>query len=140
MPDYETGYRKPPKKTRFKPGVSGNPKGRPKRGPSTLAKIVQNVLSAPIEYREKGRIRAASRHEFTIKMLVERAVKGEIAAADILLKVRAHSQQYGDVGIDRLEIIDWLPDYPGQTADQKTQETVGEVVADPLEWWNAPQK
>jgi hypothetical protein len=28
--DYEVGYGKPPKHTRFKPGQSGNPKGRPK--------------------------------------------------------------------------------------------------------------
>lgn len=28
--DYEVGYGKPPKATRFKPGQSGNPKGRPK--------------------------------------------------------------------------------------------------------------
>ena len=28
--DYEIGYGKPPKETRFKPGQSGNPRGRPK--------------------------------------------------------------------------------------------------------------
>ena len=28
--DYEVGYAKPPKDTRFKPGQSGNPRGRPK--------------------------------------------------------------------------------------------------------------
>ena len=27
---YEVGYKKPPKATRFKPGLSGNPKGRPR--------------------------------------------------------------------------------------------------------------
>ena len=34
--DYEVGYKKPPIHTRFKPGVSGNPKGRPK-GTKNLA-------------------------------------------------------------------------------------------------------
>ena len=29
-PAYEVGYAKPPKATRFQPGKSGNPKGRPK--------------------------------------------------------------------------------------------------------------
>lgn len=29
-PEYEVGYGKPPKQTRFKPGQSGNPRGRPK--------------------------------------------------------------------------------------------------------------
>ena len=30
QPDYAVGYGKPPKQSRFKPGQSGNPKGRPK--------------------------------------------------------------------------------------------------------------
>jgi hypothetical protein len=29
--DYEVGYRKPPKHSQFKPGQSGNPRGRPRR-------------------------------------------------------------------------------------------------------------
>jgi Family of unknown function (DUF5681) len=29
--DYEVGYGKPPKATQFQRGVSGNPKGRPKK-------------------------------------------------------------------------------------------------------------
>ena len=28
--EYEVGYKKPPRKNQFKPGQSGNPKGRPK--------------------------------------------------------------------------------------------------------------
>lgn len=28
--DYEVGYKRPPKNSRFKKGQSGNPKGRPK--------------------------------------------------------------------------------------------------------------
>lgn len=31
---YEVGYRRPPKASQFRPGSSGNPKGRPKRFPS----------------------------------------------------------------------------------------------------------
>lgn len=29
--DYEVGYKRPPREHQFKPGQSGNPKGRPKK-------------------------------------------------------------------------------------------------------------
>jgi hypothetical protein len=69
------------------------------------------------------------------KVLVERAIKGELGAAEFILKVRAHGLRYGEIGVDTLQISDWLPDYPGQTADQKTRESVGSSGADPHEWW-----
>jgi len=37
--------------------------------------------------------------------------------------------------MERLIITDWLPDYPGQTADQKTREFATTGDANPLEWW-----
>ena len=47
MSDYKVGHRKPPKHSRFKKGVSANPKGRRKRKPLLAAgDIVNNVLNA----------------------------------------------------------------------------------------------
>ena len=135
MTDDEVGYRKPPKDTRFKPGVSGNPKGRPKREPVVLADEIREVLNAPIQYREQGRLKTATRHELNLKMLIDRAVKGSVAAAGLVLKARAQALRSGDLGIERLLIDDWLPDYPGQTADQKTQEFAVTGDAKPQEWW-----
>jgi hypothetical protein len=47
--DYEVGYGKPPKKNQFKPGTSGNPKGRPKKSrfnpPATLDPFVNDALN-----------------------------------------------------------------------------------------------
>jgi hypothetical protein len=131
----DVGYRKPPKNTRFKAGVSGNPKGRPKRSPVALTEIVGKVLNAPIEYRDRGQTKVASRLEVSLKLLVDRAVKGSIHDAGRILAARAHAQQFGGVGMERLIITDWLPDYPGQTADQKTREFATTGDASPLEWW-----
>jgi hypothetical protein len=135
MSNDDVGYGRPPKNTRFKAGVSGNPKGRPKRSPMALAEIVGKVLNAPIEYRDQGRIKTASRLEVSLKLLVDRAVKGSIHDAGRILAARAHAQQFGDVGMEQLIITDWLPDYRGQTADQKTREFATTSDADPLEWW-----
>jgi uncharacterized protein DUF5681 len=135
MSNDDVGYGKPPKNTRFKTGVSGNPKGRPKRSPMALAEIVGKVLNAPIEYRDRGEIKIASRLELSLKLLVDRAVKGSIHDAGRILAARVYAQQFGDVGMERLIITDWLPDYPGQTADQKTREFATTGDANPLEWW-----
>ena len=43
MANYEIGYGKPPASGRFRAGVSGNPKGRPKRKPSPLAERIKTV-------------------------------------------------------------------------------------------------
>ena len=54
--DDEVGYKKPPKKTRFKPGRSGNPKGRPK-GCKNMRTIVKDILDRNVTIRENGRTR-----------------------------------------------------------------------------------
>jgi len=57
---YEVGYGRPPKATRFKPGCSGNPKGRPKgsKAPKTL---LEEALSSPsLSLRGASRERLSS--------------------------------------------------------------------------------
>ena len=40
---YEVGYKKPPKSTRFKPGTSGNPKGRKARSTTVKGKLQERL-------------------------------------------------------------------------------------------------
>ena len=122
MADNEVGYGKPPKSRRFQAGVSGNPKGRPKRGPIALAETIEKVLKAEIEYRERGRTKFASAQELSLKMLVDRAVSGDLEAAEIVVKIRERAGRYGDAGVEQIEISDWMPDYPGQSGEQKAQD------------------
>src|SRR6266581_497621 len=58
--EYEVGYRKPPKTTRFKAGKSGNPKGRPK-GSTNLATDLSAERNEQITVREGGP--GAPRHQ-----------------------------------------------------------------------------
>ena len=133
MTDYEIGYGKPPRSGRFKPGVSGNPKGRPKRGPLVAGEIISGVLNAPMKYQDRGRAKIATRQELALKLLVDRAVAGDLQAAEDVLKFRTHAQRIGDAGIERLEISDWLPDHAGQTGQQKTKDLLEKGVADSAE-------
>ena len=82
--DYEVGYGKPPVNTRFKPGQSGNPKGRP-RGSKSFASLMRAALSETVQVREDGRLRHISRREAIIKSLIARALKGDARANDRLL-------------------------------------------------------
>jgi Family of unknown function (DUF5681) len=139
MSDYEVGYRKPPKHLRFKKGVSANPKGRPKRkalaAGEIAGQIINNVLNASAEYRERGRTKKAARLELTLKTHVQRALNGDVGSAEMLLKLRAHAQRFGDTLVHKIQMSDWLPDYLGQTAEQKTREFARQVEADAPEWW-----
>ena len=53
MEDYEVGYGKPPKATRFKPERSGNPKGRP-RGRRNQRSVVREVIDRKVTLRTFG--------------------------------------------------------------------------------------
>lgn len=136
MSGYKVGYGKPPQNSRFKKGVSANPKGRPKRKPLAAGDIVNNVLNAPAEYRERGQTKKATRRELTIRNYLRLALKGDVKAAETLLRLRAHAQRFGDAGNDRVEVTDWLPDHPGQTGAQKTREFAARGEAKAPEWWN----
>jgi len=140
MAQYEVGYGRPPSSGRFRPGVSGNPKGRPKHRPTPLAEIIENALNDPIEYRERGRTKVATYRELSLKLLVDRAVNGDLEAAELALKIRAHAERYGDAARDPILVENWIAHYPGQTADQKTAEVAAGRDATPAEWWSPSEK
>jgi hypothetical protein len=139
MANHDIGYGKPPESGRFRPGTSGNPKGRPKRKQMPAAEIVQKALDAPIKYREGGRTKVATWREVSLKTLVDRAVNGDLRAAEHILKIRAHAERYGDPGADQILVEGWLPDYPAQTAEAKTRDFARGRDAEPTEWWRSPK-
>jgi len=81
---YEVGYRKPPRHTQFKPGCSGNPKGRP-RGSENAGAIVKRVLFAPLVVSEAGRRRKISKFEAMMTRAVNSAIKGDFRMLGLLL-------------------------------------------------------
>jgi len=82
--DYEIGYGKPPVRTRFKPGQSGNPKGRPK-GVRNFGTDVKATLKAPVKVTRDGRPRKVSTQEAMLLRLREKALGGEARALDRLV-------------------------------------------------------
>jgi hypothetical protein len=82
--DYEVGRGKPPLHTRFKPGQSGNPKGRPK-GVRNFQTDVQATLNAPVKVTRQGKRRKLSTQEAALLRLREKALGGDARALDRLL-------------------------------------------------------
>jgi len=78
--DYEVGYRKPPKSTRFKKGQSGNPRGRPKKLASTVAGQVARLMGEQYSARVSGEVVSMTGEEMIARRLMEKALKGDAKA------------------------------------------------------------
>lgn len=73
--DYEVGYKKPPKHTRFKPGDSGNPSGRPRKARSSN-ELLEQVLNEKVTITIRGRQRTVTMKEVLIRQLITDGMKG----------------------------------------------------------------
>lgn len=82
----EAGYGCPPKNSEFKPGQSGNPKGRPK-GTSNLNQILEKLGLEKVSVTENGTKKEMTKIELTIASLLSKASKGDVAAARLLVSV-----------------------------------------------------
>ena len=84
------GYGRPPLHSRFKPGQSGNPKGRAKQS-RNLRTIVQQVLHENMQIREGGRLRRMSAIEALVRTTLARAFKGDPKAVASLIGIMRQS-------------------------------------------------
>ena len=82
--DYEVGYKKPPRHTRFRRGRSGNPNGRPKQARKPADRPARGAAAA--DHRARGRRRAPDQPAAGGGHAVARkALKGELGAMAKLL-------------------------------------------------------
>jgi uncharacterized protein DUF5681 len=82
--DYEVGYGKPPRHTRFRKGQSGNPRGRP-CGSKNVMTVVYEALNEPVIVAENGGRRKISKLQAIIKQLVNQSAKADWRAVKMLL-------------------------------------------------------
>ena len=83
--NYEVGYGRPPKRGRFKPGQSGNPKGRPK-GRKNIHTILEETLFRSVTITENGRKRKVPAIEALFLSLLRKSLDGDMRAFDKLTK------------------------------------------------------
>jgi hypothetical protein len=87
-PDYEVGYGRPPKATRFKPGQSGNPRGRPK-GAKSIPALLEGELNRKLRVREGNRERMLTKRELLIRRLVANGVQKGGRDGELVLRLVA---------------------------------------------------
>lgn len=88
---YAVGFAKPPKRSRFRKGSSGNPRGRPKGRPN-VATVLERTLQQKIVIREKGKKRTVTKLEAAIEQLVNKATSGDLVALRLIALVRPADQ------------------------------------------------
>src|SRR5260370_18918489 len=82
--DYECGYGKQPRHTRFEPGRSGNARGRPP-GAKNMKTLLSKALNELVVITEPGGRRKISKREAIVTQLVNRSAKADYKAIQILL-------------------------------------------------------
>jgi hypothetical protein len=109
---YSVGYGKPPKQHQFKPGQSGNPRGRPK-GAKNTATIINEILNRKVRVRTERGVRKITVQEAMLTGFADRGLKGDTKTAAFLLDRKERAEAAGeeantDTTPDEREIIEFF--------------------------------
>ena len=92
----DVGYGKPPKAHQFKPGQSGNPKGRPK-GAGNLLKQISKHAAKKVTVIDGGVEKKMAKMDVVISAMFNKASKGDVSAARLITNLTlAASQLQGE--------------------------------------------
>ena len=92
--NFDVGFGRPPKSTRYKKGVSGNPAGRPKGskncpprfGDERLQKRLKKVAYRTVEIKEGGETITITIVEAMLRSAFAKAIKGDLRATALLME------------------------------------------------------
>jgi Family of unknown function (DUF5681) len=90
----DVGPGRPPRHTRFKPGQSGNPNGRPK-GSRNFATILQQQLRKMVTITVDGKPKRVTVQEVVARRLANDSMKGTTKAMELLIRVTSAKSDEG---------------------------------------------
>jgi hypothetical protein len=98
-PSDPVGYKKPPGRTRFKKGRSGNPNGRPRRlQPNGDGQVLFWALEWPVTIKVNGKKKCVTAREAIVEVMLREAAKGDLKAMDCIRRLaKAQGDHNGDL-------------------------------------------
>jgi len=136
--DDAVGYGRPPRRTRFQSGRSGNPKGRPK-GSRGIDKMLRDALSRRVRVQEDGRTRVLTVLEVIIRRVVNDAARMDQKALKILLSLTDRYGGTSETAVDMKELAaedqailaNYLAEQQELGASSEDESSAGASHADP---------
>ena len=101
--NYQIGFGRPPVATRFQPGQSGNPRGRP-RGARSIGQMLQQALNRRVIVHENGRERSIRLQDVILQGLVNDAARRDHNALRLLFWLLERYGQSGETAINLGEL------------------------------------
>ena len=101
---YEVGYGKPPKHTQFKPGYSGNKKGRPK-GSANLFTAAEKLQNERVRIVHNGKQKSISVTEAILRKAGMDALNGNAKAQKIMLDYFEKNERRKEELAQRVEAL-----------------------------------
>ena len=101
---YEVGYGKPPKHTQFKPGYSGNKKGRPK-GSANLFTAVEKLQNERVRIVHNGKQKSISVTEAILRKAGMDALNSNAKAQKIMLDYFEKNERRKEELAQRVEAL-----------------------------------
>jgi hypothetical protein len=127
---YAVGYKRPPQHTRFQPGQSGNPSGRPK-GAQNFKSLFQKIMKEQISLREGDTTKKISKAEAILRGLAISAMKGDARSLMALFKLAEHTGEFDDVTDSKTEIVlRWATDEPTNPPPDRNVPAISQIKRD----------
>jgi hypothetical protein len=89
--DAAIGYRRPPRKHQWKPGQSGNPRGR-RKGARGFRTDRDHMLELPVQATEDGQRRTLTTQQAALRALRKKALSGDMRALDRVIELALDRQ------------------------------------------------
>jgi hypothetical protein len=127
-------YGKPPKASQFKPGQSGNPKGRPKGAPNIRTDL-DETLRALVEVRTNRGVRRITMQKAFLQTLAEKANDGDLRAiqhlTSLILRLTDNRSEAPAAVLesnDRAILDEYYEDRKALEADRATSDSLPPVA------------